>query len=312
MQDRSVALDVSTLDDALLSLLLSPQSIKSLFKYTKFSHLAYPYFPNSRATATGNEATGTGDDNEEDEGYHMQRLTLCIFRGIVLLFTLGSDSGATPAMTIFQSKTALVVSKNKANNGSPQRRHIYKWILLSSGLPALYHAIKLYALSNAYVHDYASLNRNSNIHTSIPTSTGTGSGRLDQNHRESLQTVAHQRRIKIISYILGMVDKVVPPAVLLQHLRCIFQRRRKNSSTSFIPSSLGMQLSGLTFVPVVTSFFHGNNISSLASSLIQRNVHFMYAYRRVLFQELMMLFEAVVPKEGFKYIMEEFKRRRRL
>ena len=275
MHDRSVALDVSTLDDALLSLLLSPESIKSVFKYTKFSHLAYNYFPNP----TGD----TGDDDEEDEGYHVQRLTLYIFRGVVLLFTLGGNIGFTPAMAIFQSK--IIISKN---NGSPDRRHIYKLLLLSSGAPALYHAMKLYALS------YSSLN--DSVHG------------VDLSQRESLQTIARQRRIKIISYALGLVDKVVPPAVLLQYLRCIFQR--KKSSLPFVPSSLAMNLCGLTFVPV--SRFINRNNTSQTMSVLQRNVNFMYAYRRLLFQELMLLFKSIVPSEGFKNIIEDLKRRWRL
>lgn len=294
MQHRSAALDISTLDDALLSLLLSPERLKSLFKYTKFSPLAHTYSSTVTNTGQGN-ATATyldlrGDENEDqNEGYHAHRLLLCLLRGLIIFFTSASDAGSTPAITTLQSKVVSSLSPGRA----PKRRDIYKWIILSSGIPAAYHAIKLLSLS--YSHHLH--------HSSTLNETG-----------ETLQSVAHQRQLKIISYVLGIVDRIVPPLVLFQHIRCIFQQSHSKADGTFIPPSLGMYLAGLTIAPVVTSSFSegGSDMTRPVLSVIQRNVHFLYAYRRFLFQELMSLFEVFFPRDGFKYIMEGLQKRRRM
>ena len=207
----------------------------------------------------------------------LNSFALHLIQAAMIFFT----SLHTPATNYFNSKVIthkLSRSIERQKITVAQKRHdhskiIWKYIVLSCALPLLHDMVKIFQ---------SKLSEKSRV------LTNTNNDNLTIDEKRTL--LGLQRKAKVLTFILSISSRIVPPVQLYHHLKYILQRKNEHSPV------FSMNASGLSY----------DSMNSNISGIIERPVNFIYSNRRLWYDEIMLTLN-LLPIDVWKQLPKKTK-----
>ena len=202
---------------------------------------------------------------------------LHLIQAAMIFFT----SLQTPATNYFRSKvTTHKMSSSSGRQkiaviqrGDDHSKIIWKYIVLSCALPLLHDMVKIFQ---------------SRLSEKSRVLTNANNDNLTIDEKRTL--LGLQRKAKVLTFILSISSRIIPPVQLYHHLKYILQRKNEHSPL------FSMNASGLSY----------DSMNSNISGIIERPINFIYSNRRLWYDEIMLTLN-LLPIDVWKQLPKKTK-----
>ncbi len=208
------------------------------------------------------------------------------FLKVIVLYTTNIHS---PAMRHLNVRVTPIFDPSSPFRDPDRhgRIRLYRYIVVTCLLPTI-HAFLKYKASTLR----NSLQRNEN--ETLNENADDGEDYANANRESAIQCrLAETRQAKVVQVVLKGASIVIPPIQLYHYLSYMYRRKRFGSP------SLAMNCNNLMYEPA--------NIGIDGKQLKRnRSINFMYAYRRIVYEELILTM-GILPIDAWRTIPKKIK-----